>query len=354
MPVTQLKSEVFPEPLGPITARVSPSTMATPTSWRALIPPKLSETSLTSVSPPSLIRARCAVSWAVSSAKTGGEPAAARPRVFSGRGQGPRLEVRLEELVRRDHGVGVVRRFIRPHQTHGIQPVVLIWPKGDRRRHAHAVEVLEALHALDEALAVEISAGPPDPLERQHHGRRPRECRVLFADELGLVLRDDLQNLLAGRLIRGGLKAREVGAFPQLAKQLVHNEVVAEREGGDHLGPVANLGHLLHDVGAVGDRGIDDDRVGAGLLELERMGAQLAVRDLIGYGRGQGRLAARVLEAAVDALEAALAVLVVLVEHRHFLRSKLVDGEGAQEVTLVDVVRVVHEDVAELVLGLPG
>ena len=97
----------------------------------------------------------------------------------------------------------------------------------------------------------------------------------------------------------------------------------------------------------------EEERVGAGLLELERLCAELAVGNLVGHGGGQGRVRAERLHGPVDAVHDPLAPVVVLVKDGELLDAQLGDGVGDEVVRLVGVVRVVDEHGLELVLRLP-
>ena len=141
-----------------------------------------------------------------------------------------------------------------------------------------------------------------------------------------------------------------MGALPQLTEEPVHDGIVAQRERGHDLRTVAGLGHLLDDIGAVGDGRVEDHGVRARVLQLERVGAHLTVGQLVSDGCCQRALAAKAPEAAVHALEATLAVLVVLIEDGDFAGPQLVDGVTDKEVALVAVVGVGDEHVAKLVL----
>src|SRR5262249_45589928 len=162
----QLKSEVFPEPLGPITARVSPSASVTPTPPSAWIPPKASDRPLTSSSAPIARRRR--------------------------RSPPPPSELRREHLVAGDRRERRVGRLLRLHQANGVQAVAAVRPPGDGRRQLLRRPVLDRLHGLDEAIPGEVAAGPVESLHRGHHRRRPGQGEALPALELRILLEQDL------------------------------------------------------------------------------------------------------------------------------------------------------------------
>src|SRR5512143_2680324 len=95
----QLKREVFPDPLGPITATVSPWAMVSPTPVRAVMPPKRSSTSRTSSRP--------SIAW----------------EWF--------LEVGREVLVAGDLLDGAVGGLHRAHEPDGVEAVMPVGPEGD-------------------------------------------------------------------------------------------------------------------------------------------------------------------------------------------------------------------------------
>src|SRR5262245_28145032 len=149
----QLKSEVLPEPLGPITARVSPSARVTPTPPSAWIPPKARDRPLTSSSAPISRRRR--------------------------RSPPPPSELGGKDLVAGDGGERRVGRLLGLHQPDGVQTVPAVRSPADRRRQLLGSPVLDRLHRLDEALPGEVAAGPVEALHGGHHRRRAGQGEAL-------------------------------------------------------------------------------------------------------------------------------------------------------------------------------
>src|SRR5512143_2546447 len=150
----QLKSEVFPEPLGPITATVSPCAMVSPTPASAVMPPKWSSTSRTSSSP--------SIPW----------------KWF--------LEVGREVLDRGDLLHRPVGGLQRPHQPHGVEAVMPVGAEGDGGTEPALVVVLYGLHRLDEALAGQVPAGALEALQHHHDVGRALHREALAPLELGV------------------------------------------------------------------------------------------------------------------------------------------------------------------------
>src|SRR5262249_36053042 len=188
----QLKSEVLPEPLGPITARVSPSARVTPTPPSAWIPPKASDSRLTSSSAPISPRRRRSP---------------------------PPSELRGKDLVAGDGGERRVGRLLGLHQPDGVQAVPAVRSPGDRRPPPFRGPVLDGLHRLDEALPGEVAAGAVEPLHRRHHRRRPGQGEALAPLELRILLEEDLDRPVGLRLAGDGAGDVVVRPFPEVTQQ---------------------------------------------------------------------------------------------------------------------------------------
>src|SRR3981189_3334622 len=124
----QLNRDVFPEPLGPITATVSPSRISRPTPASAVIPPNRRVRSLT---------------------RSSASPAIPSP-----------LVLRREDLVAGDLLHAGIGGLPRPHHPHRVVAVMTIRTKRQGRGEPIVGVVLDGLHGLHEAVAGEVLAGP--------------------------------------------------------------------------------------------------------------------------------------------------------------------------------------------------
>src|SRR5512140_1675280 len=152
----QLKSDVFPEPLGPITATVSPSEMERERPPSAVIPPKRSARSLT---------------W----------------RSWAAAMTGP-LEVRGEVLIPRDLLHGGVLGLAGAHQPHRVLAVVPVGAEVHRSEQAAAGVALHRLHRLDELLAGQVAAGALQALDHHADVAHAGDAESLAALQLGIDL----------------------------------------------------------------------------------------------------------------------------------------------------------------------
>src|SRR5713101_2867071 len=182
----QLNKDVFPDPLGPITASVSPSRISRPTPASAVIPPNRSVRSLT----------RSSASSAISSP----------------------LVLRREDLVAGDLLHAGIGGLPGPHQAHRVVAVMPVRTEGEGRGEPIVGVVLDRLHGLHEALAGEVSAGALQYFEEDGKIGRALHAEALAPLQLRLDLGHDLNVAVGGGLPAERLRRVEVSALPEIAQ----------------------------------------------------------------------------------------------------------------------------------------
>src|SRR5216684_5662144 len=209
----QLNKDVFPDPLGPITASVSPSRISRPKPASAVIPPNRRVRSLT----------RSSASSAIPSP----------------------LVLRREDLVAGDLLHAGIGGLPGPHHAHRVVAVMTIRAKSNARGEPTVVVVLDGLHGLHEALPGEVLAGALQSFDEDGHVGCALDAEALAPLQLRVDLGDDLDVAVGGGLAADRLRRVEVSALPEIAQQPKHGVPVVKSEGREDLGSVADLGHLL-------------------------------------------------------------------------------------------------------------
>src|SRR5713101_8504013 len=182
----QLNRDVLPDPLGPITANVSPSRISRSKPASAVIPPNrrvrlLTRRSASSGIPSSLVLGR-------------------------------------EDLVAGDLLHAGVGGLPGPHHPHRVVSVVAIRTEADARGEPVVSVVLDRLHGLEKSLAGEIPAGALQSFDQDGHVGRALDAEALAPLQLRLDLGDDLDVAVGGGLAAERLRRVEVSALPEIAQ----------------------------------------------------------------------------------------------------------------------------------------